>query len=527
MFNNCICCKVFVLLLFTFLFFACNSKAVVIGLPEKFDIKEGETSKFVFELNKVSIQDVTFHWSVQHQSTSASDFTGMITGSQSIIAGSTTTDIVIGTSDDSIYEGDESFSVNITNIRGASPSSLSASGSITDNDNQPSITFEQVASAVTEGGSFSYTLRLTNTSTTDVNFHWSVQHQLTSINDLTGDRSGLETISAGDTTATITLRINDDNLLESAENFTLSITNITGAIPDSLEASITILASDVDNNGNGLIDLSTQENLDNIRYNLAGTSYKTSASDAGANCGGSDCRGYELLANIALSTNWQPIGSTSDSFRSRLQGNGYSITNLDINGEDYLGLFAALAGATIDNLIVEVVSITGGEYVGALAGIVKNTTITDVQIRAANTNSKLQATGLRVGGMAGLIENNTHITNVTSDLDVVVDTVAAVNEIGGLVGVMFSSSIEYTTGSGSVFTRGSASGVNANGIKDVGGLVGTMKADSTISYSSASGSVSSRGDNNRQYGGLVGRMESNSAISYSSASGSVTSSGDS
>ena len=68
-----------------------------------------------------------------------------------------------------------------------------------------------------------------------------------------------------------------------------------------------------------------------MRYNLAGTSYKTSASDAGAACEGGVCRGYELLANIALSTNWQPIGSTSDSFRSRLQGNGYSITNLDID----------------------------------------------------------------------------------------------------------------------------------------------------------------------------------------------------
>ena len=484
----------------------------MIDLPEQFDIKEGETSKFVFELNKASIQDVTFHWSVQHSSTSASDFTGMITGSQSIIAGSTTTDISIGTSNDSIYEGDESFSVNITNIRGASPSSLSASGSIIDNDTQPSITFEQVASAATEGGSFSYTLRLTNISTTDVNFHWSVQHQSTSISDLTGDRSGLETISAGDTTATITLRINDDNLLEPAENFTLSITNITGAIPDSLEASITILASDVDNNGNGLIDLSTQENLDNIRYNLAGTSYKTSASDASKDCGGNACRGYELLNNITLNPNWKPIGSEAKPFTSILQGNGYSITNLVIDGGNNLGLFAELSGAMIDNLVVEVVSIAGDDNVGTLAGNAENSTISRLHIRAASTSSKLQA-GANIGGILGKITDAT-ITNVTSDLSIVGGA-----NVGGIAGYVLRSAISYATSSGSITN-------SESGNSNYGGLVGLVEHNSTISYSSASGSVTSSGNNNRHYGGLVGDMRSNSAISYSSASGSVTSSGE-
>ena len=48
-------------------------------------------------------------------------------GTKMIIAGSTTTDIIIDTSDDTLYEGDESFTLSIINVIGATPDSLSSS----------------------------------------------------------------------------------------------------------------------------------------------------------------------------------------------------------------------------------------------------------------------------------------------------------------------------------------------------------------------------------------------------------------
>ena len=514
--------KVFILLFFSILIFACsndknpstnNDTQLVIAF-EQINSTATEGTRFTYrlELNKESVADVNFDWSLQHISTSASDFTGIIAGTKRIRAWNTIAIISLYTSNDSIYEGDESFIVHITNVTGATPSNLSASSSIIDNDSQPTIAFEQADSIVAEGTDLVYRLQLTNTNTTDVTFDWSLQHHSTSTSDFTGAISGLKTISAGDTTATITLRINDDNLLEPAENFTLSITNITGAIPDSLEASITILASDVDNNGNGFIDITTQEQLHNIRYNLAGTSYKTSASDADKTCGGNICRGYELLANIVLSTNWQPIGSENNPFTSILQGNGYSIANLVIDGGNYLGLFAALAGATIDNLVVEVASITGDSNVGALAGSATNSTISRLQIRAASTSSKLQARGASIGGILGAITEGTTITNVTSNLSIV-----GGDNVGGIVGYVLHSAISYATSNGSI--TNSESGNN-----NYGGLVGLVEHNSTISYSSASGSVTSSSSNNLYYGGLVG-VSTSSDLSYSSASGSVTSSG--
>ena len=61
---------------------------------------EAASLSYRLRLNKVSARDVVFDWSVQHISTSAGDFTGALAGTKKIIAGSTTTDIVIDTSDD-------------------------------------------------------------------------------------------------------------------------------------------------------------------------------------------------------------------------------------------------------------------------------------------------------------------------------------------------------------------------------------------------------------------------------------------
>ena len=486
---------------------------------------EGASLTYKLQLNRASLADVSFDWYVQHSSTSTSDFTGIIAGTQLIRAGDTSTTIIIDTSDDTVYETDETFTLNITNIRGATPDRLVAEGRIIDNDPQSNLvllSFEQIDSTTTEGASFTYKLELNRASTTDITFDWYVQHSSTSTSDFTGIIAGTQLIRAGDTSTTISIDTSDDTVYETDETFTLNITNIRGATPDSLSASITILANDldltVDYNGNGLIDIVTREQFDNIRYNLAGTSYKTSTNDTGKTCGGSVCRGYELLANLDLSAsaNWQPIGSQYNPFTSILQGNGHSITNLVIDGVDYLGLFAALSGAMIDNLVVEVASITGDSYVGALAGRATTSIISRLQIRAANTNSKLSARGANIGGMLGEITGTT-IINATSNLNVVKDHNNADN-VGGIVGYVLSGSISYVTSNASVFVSGSF-------VSSVGGLAGAIRS-AIISHSSASGSVSSSGSNNSDYGGLVGKMDGfGSTIRYSSTSGSVTSNG--
>ena len=78
----------------------------------------------------------------------------------------------------------------------------------------------------------------------------------------------------------------------------------------------------VDNDGDGLIEIWTLTDLNNMRYNLAGTSYKDSAAATGATtgCPTSDgCTGYELMANLDFTdktatgyqADWDPVVQTA------------------------------------------------------------------------------------------------------------------------------------------------------------------------------------------------------------------------
>ena len=89
---------------------------------------------------------------------------------------------------------------------------------------------------------------------------------------------------------------------------------LAGAVFDpggevTLIAMGTITDNDVaDSNGNGLLDIANATELDNIRYNLAGTSYKATENDAGDSsyCPTRGCNGYEIIYDIDLApfTNW-------------------------------------------------------------------------------------------------------------------------------------------------------------------------------------------------------------------------------
>ena len=125
---------------------------------------------------------------------------------------------------------------------------------------------------------------------------------------------------------------------------------------------------DIDKDGDGLIDLCDIEGLYEMRYQLDGSGYRRSANanKITSGCPATGCIGYELTKDLDFTksqsyrssvnsewTNgrtdrvgWEPIGSTTDPFNSVFEGNSHTITNLYINrpGEDYVGLFAAVAG---------------------------------------------------------------------------------------------------------------------------------------------------------------------------------------
>ncbi len=208
-------------------------------------------------------------------------------------------------------------------------------------------------------------------------------------------------------------------------------------------------------------------------------------------------------AHIDLSSysNWEPIGTTGNSFTGSYDGNGYTISNLTINrpDEDNIGLFGHISGgATLNNISLLDVTVTGKAKVGGLVGLNYMGTITDCYATGSVTGNE------QVGGLVG-----SDLGNMTNSY--ATGNVVGNNTVGGLVGHVGMGAI--TT----CYATGSVTGTGTN----VGGLVGLNYGIVTNSY--ATGLVTGSG-NNAMVGGLVGH-NSHGTISNSYATGAVNGTG--
>ena len=259
---------------------------------------------------------------------------------------------------------------------------------------------------------------------------------------------------------------------------------------------------DVDSNGNGLIEIATAEELNQVRANLTGRSFAGDSMGCGGQTGITACNGYELIANISLANyaDWKPIGSCSrfnsvfqcvgvDAlFNATFNGNGYIINNLTITGgyPNETGLFGAISPTSImRNVHIRSANITGAvRNVGILIGYAEYATISH-----SSAEGEVAASGNHVGALVGYGYGVTIMASYANSV-----SVSGNNRVGGLVGEGVLATI--TT---SYANSGSVSGVDR-----VGGLVGSTGGNTTIMASYAN-SVSVSGRNN--IGGLIGDVD--------------------
>ncbi len=222
-------------------------------------------------------------------------------------------------------------------------------------------------------------------------------------------------------------------------------------------------------------------------------------------------------------------------------GSGASISNinlvdLNVTGNDSVGGLAGVNGGSVSNAYVAG-KVTGRQYLGGLAGVNDHASI--FNSAAAVTVSEGSEYGL--GTIGGLVGYNTHSAISNSHATGAVGGYF-VSEAGGLVGVNEDSSIEQSYATGSV---GGYDGTYFGGLvgrnydhatinesfatgpvtvswsgSSIGGLVGGNLLYSLISNSYSTSAVS--GEYTGAEGGLVGGNSSNSVISNSYASGDVT-----
>ncbi|CAN1523786.1 Filamentous haemagglutinin, N-terminal [Methylophilaceae bacterium] len=213
-----------------------------------------------------------------------------------------------------------------------------------------------------------------------------------------------------------------------------------------------------------------------------------------------------------------PVGHVGTHFTGSFDGQGHAISGLTINRPTLGGVGLFGYGQGISNLGLINVDITGGNYVGGLAGNNYGNISNSYVTGSVSGNGS-------VGGLVGYNDDGTVTQSYSSA------AVTGINEVGGLVGYSGGHiSQSYATGSVSgsdnvggllgyndgIITQGYSTG-SVSGSDYVGGLVGDNDYGGLINQSYATGSVS--GSN--YVGGLVGYNDEGGTINQSYATGNV------
>jgi len=182
---------------------------------------------------------------------------------------------------------------------------------------------------------------------------------------------------------------------------------------------------------------------------------------------------------------------TFPPFSGIFDGNGKTISNLYINrtASEYQGLFGKAGGATLKDLSLTGVSVTGYRNIGALLGQGSSTVISNCHSMGSITGSAI------VGGLAGLFLGTVSNCSSTGAVVGTYKTPDSMCLVGGLIGFIMNTSIN------SSYSTSNVSGLLYGWL---GGLVGYAD-NSSLNNCYARGSVTT--GNSACVGGLVGYIE--------------------
>src|SRR5690606_4868781 len=174
--------------------------------------------------------------------------------------------VVVPILNDAVYEGSETYTVNLSAASNASIADGTGQGTILDDgtggggadDDTPTLSVSDVS--VTEGTDphAAFTVSLSNPSVEDVSFTLALASGTATVGTDTGAQAALEyfdgaawqtvagaiTIAAGQTSVQVRSAIVDDNLSEASEDFTLTATVTAGASSNAADTGTATIADD-------------------------------------------------------------------------------------------------------------------------------------------------------------------------------------------------------------------------------------------------------------------------------------------
>ena len=239
---------------------------------------------------------------------------------------------------------------------------------------------------------------------------------------------------------------------------------------------------------------------------------------------GYDFTGWNVLltADIDLSgIDWTPIGTAinfadgisgaptksgtpagsfqSTYFNGTFDGQGHTVSNMNVTSDYCAGLFGAVYNGTIRNLIIDNAAVTSvydatvitndsySASAGAVVGLALLSTIDDVTVSGSTI------TGYHfVGGIVGYM-NDTIVTDCTVSGSTITATPNAIiggydngDKVGGITGFIikgYYSALDSNTVSGNTVTN-----TSVNAYRDIGGVIGCISsATCTVTDNTVSG----------------------------------------
>ena len=199
---------------------------------------------------------------------------------------------------------------------------------------------------------------------------------------------------------------------------------------------------------------------------------------------------YELTSDIDFSKDkFYMLGSVQNYFSGFIDGNGYELKNIKMNGAGYLGVSGYNAGTIRGLSVINEKIEAGSEYVGGIVGYNVET------VEGINISTNITSKSSYVGGLAG------YNTKTIKDVNVKGDVTSTDSYVGGIVGRQTDAGV----------FKSALVNVNVSGKGAVGGLIGNSASSGRNEGIVEGGKITGTGSS---VSVDVGMTNSGSVLSY-------------
>ena len=204
------------------------------------------TASFAVTLSAASGREITVDYTTADGTAVAgSDYT-TTSGTLTFGAGETSTSVDVPVTGDTLYEGNQTFTVSLSSPSNAGIADADAVGTITDDDPKPSFSIDDVS--VVEGNAgtatATFTVSMSNPSAAGASVQWATSDG-SALAGSDYEAGGATLIfSAGDVSQTVHVTIDGDTVDESDETFGVTLSTPTGATIADASATGTITDDD-------------------------------------------------------------------------------------------------------------------------------------------------------------------------------------------------------------------------------------------------------------------------------------------